>query len=58
MKVETSVAVTYRVVEESDLATFELKVNELLAAGWSLQGGVSHGLNAKLQETYCQAMMK
>lgn len=51
-------AATYCVVEENDRASLEQKVNEMLAAGWVLQGGVSQAVNSKLSVTYCQAMVK
>jgi len=50
--------ITYKVVNEYSVEDLADKVNELLSAGWELQGGVSICTSdSQCYTEYCQAMV-
>lgn len=51
----------YKIVQENSTYAMEVKVEELLKNGWSLQGGISIGWNRSLsihEMYYAQALIR
>lgn len=49
--------IIYDIVEDENIYDFKDKVNNLLKAGWELQGGVSYNDDRHGFKTYCQALI-
>jgi hypothetical protein len=49
--------IAYKILEENSSYLLSKKVEELVAGGWDIQGGVAFQ-KGNLHDWYCQAMVK